>query len=79
MLKTGAFEVQVRSLDGPPSESATVWSGIAHGGRPPATVQEMQEILTALQEAVDEGRAAAGELEGGGRPAEAITLEEEPL
>ena len=46
MLKTGAFEVQVRGGGEAPY---TVWSGIKRGGRPPATMQEMHEIIQALR------------------------------
>ena len=47
MLKTGAFEVEVRDEHG----AVTVWSGIKRGGRPPATMQEMHAILDALRAA----------------------------
>ena len=75
VLKTGAFEVQVRSRDGGgPGEAATVWSGIAHGGRPPASVQEMHDILDALRSAVNDGAAAAESLEGA--QVESIAMDE---
>ena len=48
LQKTGAFEVQIRdSAD----EAVTVWSGIARGGRPPATQEEMVDIIDALRAA----------------------------
>ncbi len=55
-LKTGAFEVLIREPPGEPGEagggeSITVWSGIKRGGRPPATAQEMQNIIEALRAA----------------------------
>jgi hypothetical protein len=45
LLKTGAFEVTVRADD----DSITVWSGIARGGRPPQTMNEMNDIIDALR------------------------------
>ena len=76
VLKTGAFEVQVRSRDGGGAgEAATVWSGIAHGGRPPQTIQEMHDILEALRTAVHDGATAAESLEGA--QVEAIAMEDE--
>ena len=47
--QTGAFEVQIR--DAAANEPITVWSGIKHGGRPPATMQEMNSIVDALRHA----------------------------
>lgn len=47
VLKTGAFEVQIRGA----GEDFTVWSGMARGGRPPNTMQEMHGIVDALRTA----------------------------
>ena len=59
MLKTGAFEVAIRADDAKSdAEDERVWSGIAHGGRPPATHAEMAEIIDALRAAF---RARASE------------------
>ena len=46
MLKTGAFEVTIRDAEG---SDTTVWSGIKRGGRPPATMNEMQAIIDSLR------------------------------
>jgi len=46
LLKTGAFEVELRD---DADTSKVVWSGIARGGRPPMTQQEMYDILHALR------------------------------
>ena len=48
IVKTGAFEVQIHDDVGEP---VTVWSGIKHGGRPPASMSEMQDILQSLRDA----------------------------
>jgi len=47
MTKTGAFEVMIRGAD----DEFVVWSGIKHGGRPPATLDEMNDIIESLRAA----------------------------
>lgn len=59
ILKTGAFEVQLRSQDGSPHDAVTVWSGIERGGRTPNTMQEMHDILDALRSTMREARSTA--------------------
>lgn len=63
LLKTGAFEVQVRSTEDSGKERATLWSGIEHGGRPPMTVQEMFEIRDTLLSTLKRGESKSEELE----------------
>ena len=65
ILKTGAFEVQLRSEDGSPRDAVTVWSGIERGGRTPNTMQEFKDILDALRSTMREAKTRAPELDGG--------------
>jgi hypothetical protein len=58
ILKTGAFEVQLRSQDGSPHDAVTVWSGIERGGRTPNTMQEIQDILNALRSTMREAQSS---------------------
>lgn len=65
ILKTGAFEVQLRSEDGSPHDAVTVWSGIERGGRTPNTMQEMYDILHGLKRTMKEAAEPIPSLEGG--------------
>lgn len=50
LLKTGAFEVEVHGAEGDGAKPKTIWSGIARGGRPPMSQQEMLDIMHGLKE-----------------------------